>query len=94
LRLRSHDSKTGEVDLGLLRKPKADAVSNTDNENWVTLIENVGSLQIRYFDPRLNSWVPRWTDTVMLPRLVKVVIGRPNARVPLEMIVALARTPL
>ena len=58
------------------------------------LIENVGSLQIRYFDPRLNGWVPRWTDTVTLPRLVKVVIGRPDARFSTDLIIPLARTPL
>jgi hypothetical protein len=51
-------------------------------------------LQIRFFDSRLNTWVQRWTDTVTLPRLVKVVIGRTDAKVPTEIIVPLARMPL
>jgi hypothetical protein len=59
----------------------------------VPLLANVQSLQLRYFDPRLNTWVDKWTDTVTLPRLVKVAIGRVNA-VPWEAIIALGRTPL
>ena len=57
------------------------------------LIENVASLEIRYFDPRVNSWLDRWSDTARLPRLVKIVIGRNDAAVPWEVIIPLARTP-
>jgi hypothetical protein len=60
----------------------------------VPLIENVASLQIRYFDPRLNTWLDRWTDKVTLPRLVKVVIGRAGDAAPWEAIIPLGRTPL
>ena len=45
------------------------------------------------YDPRLNSWVDRWTDTVTLPRLVRLLITRPNG-VPWDTIIALGRTPL
>jgi hypothetical protein len=38
--------------------------------------------------------VQRWTDTVTLPRLVKVVIGRTDATAPKEITVPLARMPL
>ena len=69
------------------------SVSN-EHETWVRLIDNVATLQIRFFDSRLNTWVQRWTDTVTLPRLVKVVIGRTDAKVPTEIIVPLARMPL
>ena len=93
LRLRAHDSKTNQLDLGIMRKPKDPAVSN-EHETWIRLIDNVGSLQIRYFDSRLNTWVQRWVDTVTLPRLVKIVIGRSDASAPAEIIVPLARTPL
>lgn len=94
LRLRRHDAKSQQLDLGLLRKPKDDTSVSNEHETWVRLIDNVATLQIRFFDSRLNTWVQRWTDTVTLPRLVKVVIGRTDAKVPTEIIVPLARMPL
>jgi hypothetical protein len=54
----------------------------------------VQTLQIRYFDSRLNTWVDRWTDVVTLPRLVKVTIGRTNNTIAWEAIIPLARTAL
>jgi prepilin-type N-terminal cleavage/methylation domain-containing protein len=80
--------------LGFLRKPKNDQAITNSNESWIPLLENVQSLQIRYFDPRLNTWLDKWTDTVTLPRLVKVVIGRSEGSVPWEAIIPLGRTPL
>jgi type II secretory pathway pseudopilin PulG len=94
LRLRARDAKSRQLDLGLLRKPKADTAVSNEHETWVRLIDNVGTLQIRFFDSRLNTWVQRWTDTVTLPRLVKVVIGRTDATAPTEITVPLARMPL
>jgi len=94
LRLRRHGGKSQDLDLGLLRKPKDDTAVSNEHETWVRLIDNVATLQIRFFDSRLNTWVQRWTDTVTLPRLVKVVIGRTDAKVPTEIIVPLARMPL
>ena len=94
LRLRPHDGKSRQLDLGLLRKPKDDTAVSNEHETWVRLIDNVGTLQIRFFDSRLNTWVQRWTDTVTLPRLVKVVIGRTDATAPKEITVPLARMPL
>lgn len=94
LRLRRHDGKSQQLDLGLLRKPKDDTAVSNEHETWVRLIDNVATLQIRFFDSRLNTWVQRWTDTVTLPRLVKVVIGRTDAKAPTEIIVPLARMPL
>lgn len=88
------EKNSDRFDLCLLRKPK-DELSATDiHESWVTLLENVKSLQIRYFDSRLNVWVSRWTDTVTLPRLVKVTIDRNDSPVPWEAIIPLGRTPL
>jgi prepilin-type N-terminal cleavage/methylation domain-containing protein len=94
LRLRARDAKSRQLDLGLLRKPKEDTAVGNEHETWVRLIDNVGTLQIRFFDSRLNTWVQRWTDTVTLPRLVKVVIGRTDAKAPTEITVPLARMPL
>jgi prepilin-type N-terminal cleavage/methylation domain-containing protein len=91
LRLQRHTEKSDQLDLGFLRKPKSDADLTAENESWVPLIENVQSMQIRYFDPRINVWVDKWSDSVTLPRLVKVVIGR-QGTVPWEAIIPLART--
>lgn len=94
LRLQPHAPKSKQLDLGLLRRPKDDASSVVEHQTWVSLVNNVETLQIRYFDSRLNTWVPRWTDTVTLPRLVRFIIGRNDAAAPTEIVVPIARTPL
>jgi prepilin-type N-terminal cleavage/methylation domain-containing protein len=94
LRLQSANKNSNQLDLGFLRKPKDDTSLTNVNESWIPLIENVQTLQIRYFDSRLNVWVEKWTDTQTLPRLVKVVIGRSDAAAPWEAIIPLGRTPL
>ncbi|MEP7016250.1 MAG: prepilin-type N-terminal cleavage/methylation domain-containing protein [Verrucomicrobiota bacterium] len=93
LRLKPPAKNSNQMDLGILRRPKADPGLVHEHDTWVPLIENVKSLQIRYFDPRLNIWVDRWTDTLLLPRLVKLIVGRPDANVPWEIIIPLGRTP-
>jgi len=93
MRLQQEKDKSDRLDLGLLRKPQDDPSIAHEHETWVPLIKNVGSLQIRYFEPRLNVWVDRWTDTLVLPRLVKIVVGRNDAAVPFEVIIPLGRTP-
>lgn len=94
MRLQSPDKKSNRLDLGLLRKPKNDTAVSNVNESWLPLVENVQTIQIRYFDPRLNTWLDRWTDTVTLPRLIKVIIGRNDASVAWEAVIPLARTAL
>ena len=94
LRLQPEDNDSDRLDLGLLRKPKKDRSFSDAHESWVPLIEDVHSLQIRYFDPRVNVWLSRWTDTVTLPRLVKIVIERNDSAIPWEAIIPLGRTPL
>jgi len=94
LRLQSEKKDSDRLDLGFLRKPKDNSALTNANESWIPLIENVRSLQVRYFDARLNVWVERWTDAGTLPRLVKVIVGRPDAVVPWEAIIPLGRTPM
>ena len=93
LRLQS-ERNSDRYDLGLLRKSKSDSAAGDEKESWVPLIENVRSLQVRYFDVRLNVWVERWTDAGTLPRLVKVTVGRGDTATPWEAIIPLGRTPL
>ena len=94
LRLQSEKKDSDRLDLGFLRKPKDDSSLTNVNESWIPLIEDVRSLQVRYFDARLNVWVKRWTDTGTLPRLVKVTVNRSDAAAPWEAIIPLGRTPM
>jgi prepilin-type N-terminal cleavage/methylation domain-containing protein len=94
LRLQSEKKDSDRLDLGFLRKPIEDSSLTNANESWVALIEDVRSLQVRYFDARLNVWVERWTDAGTLPRLVKVTVNRSDAAAPWEAIIPLARTPM
>jgi len=93
MRLRRVSDKGDRMEIGFMRKPRETAEGSAEGETWIPLLDDVRSLQIRYFDPRLNAWVERWTDPVTLPRLVRLVIGRPD-RAPWEAIIALGRTPL
>jgi prepilin-type N-terminal cleavage/methylation domain-containing protein len=95
LRLQSENSKSNRLDLGFLRTPQEDSEdSEVGNQNgtWVPLIKNVNTLQILYFDPRLNTWIDRWSDANRLPTLVKLTVGRSDAA-PWETIIPLRRTP-
>jgi hypothetical protein len=92
MRLRPVSEKEDRMEIGFNRRPRETAEGSTEGETWVPLLEDVRSLQIRYFDARLNAWVERWTDPGILPKLVKLVIGRAD-RVPVEAVIALGRTP-
>jgi prepilin-type N-terminal cleavage/methylation domain-containing protein len=93
LRLTPENSKSERLDLGLLRKRQEDSDIGEKPESWVPLIKNVNTLEIRYFDPRMNTWIDRWTNATQLPRLIKVTVGRSEAATPWEVIIPLARTP-
>jgi len=94
LRLLPESEKSDVLDLGLSRKQKTDSALSEIQDSWVPLLQNVRGIQIRYFDPRVNVWLPRWSDTITLPRLVRVVIERNDSTAPWEAIIALGRTPL
>src|SRR2546423_769193 len=93
MRLRPMKEGSDRLQLGCFRKPRTDAEGENEHETWVPLIDDVNGLRIRYFDARLNAWVERWTDTGTLPKLIELVIERPN-RPAWRAIVALGRTPL
>ena len=96
MRLRPAAKDSDRMEIGFARKAQDNTEVGGGNaaESWFPLLGDVESLQIRYFDPRLNTWVDRWTDTITLPRLVKLTIGRAKNVAPWETIVALGRTPL
>jgi prepilin-type N-terminal cleavage/methylation domain-containing protein len=92
MRLRPVSEKGDRMEIGFMRKPRGTAEGETEGVSWVPLLDDVRSLQIRYWDPSLNAWRDQW-NFPKLPRLVRVVIGRSD-RGPLEAIIALGRTPL
>ena len=93
LRLQPDKDKDGQLDLGLLRKPREGSDTAEGNDTWVPLIKNVASLEITYFDPNANTWLPRWPGGARLPSLVKISVGRPDAANPWEAVIPLKRTP-
>jgi prepilin-type N-terminal cleavage/methylation domain-containing protein len=93
MRLRPMKEGSDRFQLGCYRKPRDEAEGADEKETWVPLIDDVNGLRIRYFDTRLNAWVERWTDTGTLPRLIEMIIQRPN-RPDWQAIIALGRTPL
>jgi hypothetical protein len=93
LRLQPENEKSDRLDLGFLRKPKDNSDVGEKNETWVPLIKNVSSFQLSYFNPNLNTWIDRWSNTSQLPWLVKVTVGRTDSPVPWEAIIPLKRTP-
>jgi prepilin-type N-terminal cleavage/methylation domain-containing protein len=93
LRLQPGSDNNDRLDLGILRKPQDDSDTTEKDETWVPLIKNVDSLEISYFDPNANDWLPRWPGGNRLPSLIKVSIGRPDAAYPWEAVIPLRRTP-
>jgi prepilin-type N-terminal cleavage/methylation domain-containing protein len=93
MRLRPMKEGGDRLQLGCYRKPRTEAEGENEKETWVPLIDDVGGLRIRYFDTRLNAWVERWTDTASLPRLIELIIERPNSPA-WRAVVALGRNPL
>ena len=87
-----NQTKGGRLDLGFLRKSQAKSDTGETTETWVPLIKNVTSLEISYFDPNANNWLPKWPGGP-LPSLIKVAVGRADEAVPWETVIPLRRTP-
>jgi prepilin-type N-terminal cleavage/methylation domain-containing protein len=91
MRLAPVNEQSGQMEIGFLRKPRDAAEGSTEGESWVPLLDDVRSMQIRYFDPRVNVWKENWNDPV-LPPLVRLIIDRRGRE--REAVIALRRTPL
>jgi prepilin-type N-terminal cleavage/methylation domain-containing protein len=87
-------AKGGRLELGIARASEDDENPVPENRAWIPLLSDLNSVEIRYFDPRLNAWVDRWTDRGTLPHLVRLTIDRAGSSVPWEAVLALRRTPL
>lgn len=93
LRLRPM-AKSERMELGIVRESQDDTNPTEENQSWLPLLGDLNSMEIRYFDPRLNAWVDRWTDRGTLPHLVRLTIDRSGSAVPWEAVLPLRRTPL
>ncbi len=82
------------MELGIVREGEDEDNPVPKNQAWVTLMRGLRSLEIRYFDPRLNAWVDRWTDRGTLPHLVRLTIGRAGGSIPWQAVLPLRPTPL
>ena len=88
------ESTSTELELGLRREPitpeaRADADffargSGTNKYNWVPLVRPMAAFEVRYFDPRLNAWLDRWTDQTSRPPLVRVRLWKNADDPPVE----------
>ena len=87
-------AKGDRLELGIVRESENDENSVPENQAWIPLLGDLKSVEIRYFDPRLNAWVDRWTDRGTLPHLVRLTIERADSPVPWEAVLPLRRTPL
>ena len=79
----------GVFDLGL-RRMLADG-SNKD-ENWWPLMKEMKALEIRFFDPRINAWLEKWTDLSARPTLVRIRLWRVDDDQPYEQVLSLPLT--
>ena len=80
---------SGVFDLGI-RRMIADATNK--DENWWPLMREMKALEIRYFDPRINAWLEKWTDLSTRPTLVRLRLWRVNDDSPYEQVLSLPLT--
>jgi len=88
------EGASAEYELGLRREPiSAEAGSNVDffargsganKYNWVSLVRPMAGFEVRYWDPRLNAWLDRWTDQTARPLLVRVRLWKNVDDAPIE----------
>ncbi len=81
--------KSKDLDLGVRRMP---ATGTDKDATWLHLMDGVKALEIRYFDPRLNAWLEKWTDQNARPSLLRVRLLRGNDTTPYEQILSLPPT--
>ena len=60
---------------------------SSDEMNWLPLVNDVAALEVRYFDPRLNDWLDRWSDDASRPSLIRLRIWRSGSEMPYEAII-------
>ena len=92
MRLQPVNEQSDQMEIGFLRKPRDSPEGSTEGESWVPLLNDVRSMQIRYFDPRVNVWKDKWEWNDSAPPLVRLIIDRRGRE--REAVIAIRRTPL
>jgi prepilin-type N-terminal cleavage/methylation domain-containing protein len=89
---------SGTYTLGLLRQAADTGLAADENVkkdvHWLPLLKDVDALEVRYFDPRLNAWLEKWSDGQSVPSLVRIRIWRTGETVPYEAVIELPPTKL
>lgn len=80
LRLQPITKTSPVLDLVMKRR----LITGKEDDLELRLIPDVAALEFRYFDPRLNAWLERWTDQNARPSLVRVRIWRNADDAPYE----------
>lgn len=91
LMLKPLTEKSSELEMGL-RRQSTSPESDKKAMNWIRLLPAMKALEFRYFDPRLNAWLEKWTDQNARPALVRMRLWRANDEVPYEAIFSIPRT--
>ena len=74
------------VSAGGVRTSGAGGLSGSRPAGWVRLLDGVRSLELSYFDPRLNAWIDKWNDPAMTPALVRVRLAMEDGGAPYEFV--------
>ena len=74
------------VSAGGVRTTGTSLQSEQGPSDWVRLLDGVSALEISYFDPRLNTWLDKWSDQTFIPSLVRVRLTMENSDVPYEFV--------
>ena len=78
-----------DFELGF-RRQDIDARSEA---TWLPLLGGVNAFEVRYFDPRAQAWMEKWTDIAVRPALVRVKLWRGLSPDPYEVVLPLPVTP-
>jgi len=68
-------SVDGDRNLTLKQAPILEACDMVEHPYTINLAPQVTVFAMEFFDPRRNEWLPQWTLTNQLPRLVRVAMG-------------------
>jgi prepilin-type N-terminal cleavage/methylation domain-containing protein len=91
------EKDSSELELGLRREPYTKEArgdvdfltrgSGANKYNWLPLIRPMAAFEVRYFDPRMNAWLDRWTDQTARPQLVRIRLWKKQDDPPVEAVI-------
>ena len=77
-----------DFELGL-RRQDIDARSAS---TWLPLLGGIKAFEVRFFDPRAQAWMEKWTDLATRPALIRVKLWRGLSPDPYEVVLPLPIT--